>query len=117
MNHMLTCINCPVGCRMTVTVSDEGVFQSVSGNTCPRGASYAKQEVTKPMRMITAVIPVAGSNTPLSVKTSAPVPKDLISKIMRELAEVSVTAPVSMGAVIIPDILKTGADIIATRCV
>ena len=102
---------------MTVTVSDDGGFLSVSGNTCPRGAAYAKQEFIKPMRMITAVIPVSGSDTPLSVKTSAPVPKELIGSIMRELAEVSVRAPVSIGTVIIPDVLQTGANIIATRCV
>ncbi len=117
MNNILTCINCPVGCRMTVTVSDEGGFLSVSGNTCPRGAAYAKQEFTKPMRMITAVIPVSGSEVPLSVKTSVPVPKELIGNIMKELAEVSVKAPVSMGTVIIHDVLQTGSDIIATRCV
>ena len=35
MNKTITCINCPVGCRMTVTLNDEGEVLSVSGNTCP----------------------------------------------------------------------------------
>ena len=117
MDKSLTCINCPVGCRMTVTLSENGSFLSVSGNTCPRGAKYAEQECTIPLRMITAVIPVNGACIPLSVKTSIPVPKRMIRQIMKTLAGLSVNAPVSAGDVIMSDILGTGADIIATRSV
>ena len=115
MEQIITCINCPVGCRMSVTLSDSGEFVSVSGNTCPRGAAYAKQECTLPLRMITAVIPVSGSRTPLSVKTDKPVPKSLIAAVMAELGRVRVTLPVRAGQVIVRDILNTGSDIIATR--
>ena len=115
MTKVITCINCPVGCRMEVLLSEKGVFQSVSGNTCPRGAEYARQECTAPMRMITAVIPVSGSPVPLSVKTSKPVPKSMIHFIMKALSNVSVYAPVSAGDIIVSDILGTGADIVATR--
>ena len=115
MEQTITCINCPVGCRMTVTLSDHGEFVSVTGNTCPRGAKYAEQECTLPLRMITAVLPVAGSDTPLSVKTSSPVPKEMIAEIMEELSRVSVSTPISAGQVILPNILNTGADLVATR--
>ena len=115
MEQTITCINCPVGCRMTVTLSDAGEFISVSGNTCPRGASYARQECTLPERMITAVIPVEGSSVPLSVKTAKPVPKALIPDVMRELGRVHPALPIEPGQVIIPDVLGPGSDIIATR--
>ena len=115
MEQTITCINCPVGCRMTVSLSDTGEFLSVTGNTCPRGAKYAQQECTLPERMITAVIPVAGSETPLSVKTSSPVPKKLISSVIDELARVQVSLPVTIGQIVLPDVLNTGVDIIATR--
>lgn len=115
MDKEITCINCPVGCRMLVTISDDGTFVSVSGNTCPRGAKYAEQECTCPMRMLTAVIPVAGSDTPLSVKTSVPVPKEMIHDIMHELADIRVSLPVSAGDVILHNVLRSGSDIIATR--
>ena len=98
-----------------MTLSENGDFVSVCGNTCSRGAKYAEQECTRPMRVITAVIPVPGSITPLSVKTSVPVPRELIHAIMRELGKVSVSLPVSSGDVILPDVLHTGADIVATR--
>ncbi len=115
MEQTITCINCPVGCRMTVSLSDTSEFLSVTGNTCPRGAKYAQQECTLPERMITAVIPVAGSETPLSVKTASPVPKKLISSVIDELARVQVSLPVTIGQIVLPDVLNTGVDIIATR--
>ena len=100
---------------MTVTLDESGGFLSVEGNTCPRGAAYAKQECTLPLRMITAVVPVTGSETPLSLKTSAPVPKKKIFPIMRELNSIHITLPVAIGQVILPNVLETGSDIIATR--
>ena len=115
MEQTVTCINCPVGCRMTVTMSGSGEFVSVSGNICPRGAAYAKQECTLPERMITAVIPAAGSDMPLSVKTSKPVPKKMIPDVMRELSRLRVSAPVTSGQVVLSDVLGSGADIVATR--
>ena len=115
MEQTITCINCPVGCRMTVFLSESGEFVSVSGNTCPRGALYAKQECTLPERMITAVIPVPGSVIPLSVKTSAPVPKSMIFRVMQALSDAQITLPVKTGQVILRDVLQTGSDIVATR--
>ena len=115
MEQLLTCINCPVGCRMSVSLNDQGDFLSVTGNSCPRGASYAKQECTLPERMITAVIPVSGSRVPLSVKTSCPVPKAMIRAVMDELFRLNPEMPVRIGQVMIPDVLHTGSDIVATR--
>ena len=115
MEQTITCISCPVGCRMTVTLSEQGAFISVTGNTCPRGAKYAQQECTLPERMITAVIPVTGRETPISVKTASPVPKKLIYDIMNELSSVRISAPVTIGQVILQNVLHTGVDIIATR--
>ncbi|MBR5961286.1 MAG: DUF1667 domain-containing protein [Clostridia bacterium] len=115
MDQIITCINCPVGCRMTVVLSDTGEFLSVTGNTCPRGAAYARQECTLPKRTITAVIPVEGSRIPLSVKTSVPIPKDLIKDIMHELCLLHIQLPVHSGEIIIHHVLQTDADIVATR--
>ena len=112
----LTCINCPVGCRLNVTV-ENGVVVNVSGNQCKRGATYARQECVDPQRMITAVIPVAGSKVPLSVKTRAPIPKKLIFACMEALTEVALSAPVAAGTVVLADVCGTGVDVIATKSV
>ena len=39
----LTCIGCPLGCPITVTMNDTDVV-SVTGNTCPRGDDYARKK-------------------------------------------------------------------------
>ena len=43
----LTCIGCPLGCAVTVTL-ENGTVTGVAGNTCPRGDAYARKEVTNP---------------------------------------------------------------------
>ena len=42
----LTCIGCPLGCAITVTM-DGGNVVSITGNTCKRGSDYAAKEVTR----------------------------------------------------------------------
>ena len=112
----ITCINCPVGCRLTVEM-ENGAVVSVTGNTCPRGVTYAKQECVDPLRMVTAVVPVAGNGMPLSVKTRTPIPKKQIAACMKELAAVELTAPVAAGSVVLANVCGTGVDIIATKAV
>lgn len=112
----ITCINCPVGCRLDVTLENDQVV-SVTGNTCKRGETYARQECVDPQRMVTAVIPVAGSAVPLSVKTRTPIPKKRIADCMRALSEVRIAAPVAAGSVVLADVCGTGVDVIATKSV
>ena len=116
MEQTITCISCPVGCRMTVVIED-GQFVSVSGNTCKRGETYARQECIAPQRMVTAVIPVKGAAMPLSVKTRTPIPKVKIFECMKQLANTEVKAPVHMGDVVCANVCGTGVDVIATKTV
>ena len=73
----LTCVVCPAGCRITVTLTD-GVVTEVTGNTCPRGKKYAETEVTHPVRTLTTTVGITGSATHhmLPVKTSRPIPRE-----------------------------------------
>ena len=65
----LICIQCPMGCPLTVTI-EEGIVTGVSGNTCKRGEIYARKEVTDPTRIVTSTVRVTGGDTPVvSVKT------------------------------------------------
>ncbi len=116
MEQVITCINCPVGCRMTVTLTD-GKVTAVAGNTCKRGEAYARQECVDPQRMVTAVIPVEGASMPVSVKTRTPISKKLIRPCMKALSEVRITAPVKAGQVVLADVCGTGVDVIATKSV
>ena len=114
--YELTCIQCPIGCPLTVTVGKESV--SVEGNTCPRGAEYGEKEVTHPTRTVTSTVVVDGGEMArVSVKTSSDIPKEKIFDVMREIRGKTVKAPVSIGEVIIENAAGSGADIIATKSV
>ena len=116
MEMEITCISCPVGCRMTVTV-ENGQVTNVTGNGCKRGYEYALQESVAPKRMVTAVVAVQDRKMPLSVKTRSPIPKETIFACMRQLGTLSLKAPIHMGDVICPNVCGTGVDVIATKTV
>lgn len=115
----MICISCPIGCRLTVTVSksSEGTPDiAVSGNACPRGIIYGREEALSPKRVVTATVRLSGGRFErLPVKTSAPLPKEYIGKLLEELYSMKVTSPVSTGTVIMQDVFGTGIDVVATR--
>lgn len=111
----MTCICCPLGCGLTVTMGEDGRV-SVSGNTCPRGAEYGKKELLHPERTVTTTVRAAGrKNTVISVKTASDIPKEKIMECMKELAGVEVKLPVRIGDVVLEDVAGTGVNVIATR--
>ena len=70
----LTCIRCPMGCAIHVEM-ENGQVVSVTGNTCPRGAEYAKSEATAPVRTVTSTVRALGGVRPVvAVKTVPDVP-------------------------------------------
>ena len=111
----LTCINCPLGCQLTVSLED-GRVTSVSGNTCPRGDDYGRKEVTHPTRIVCSSVRVTGGDMDMvSVKTANDIPKEKIFDICQAMRDVQVTAPVHIGDVILPDVCGTGVNLVATR--
>ena len=111
----LICINCPLGCGLTVTIKD-GEVEKVQGNTCPKGEAYGKKEVTNPSRIVTSIVKVTGGVLPVvSVKTASDIPKEKIMDCARVLKEVEVQAPVSIGDVVLEDVCGTGVPMIATK--
>lgn len=112
--QIITCINCPVGCRMRVTV-ENGQVTRVLDNQCRRGDTYARQESVRPLRMVTAVAPVSGSHTPVSLKTAQPIPKDKIMDCMRAVRGLRLSLPIAAGQVLLADVAGTGVDLVATR--
>lgn len=112
----LICVSCPIGCAVSVELSDDGEVLSVKGNTCKRGESYAKAECTHPERMVTSTVKVVGGRLPVvPVKTSAPIPKELIFDCMKEINKIILNAPVGIGDIAIKNVLGLGVDIVATN--
>ena len=109
----LICIVCPKGCHLKV---DEENGWAVSGNSCPKGAEYGRTALQNPTRVLTSTVCVQGGlHRRLPVKTTAPIPKELIFEAMESLNGVRLTAPVHLGQVVIPNLLGTGVDVVATR--
>lgn len=111
----MVCICCPLGCMLSVTMEAEKVI-NVTGNSCPRGKTYAIAEVTDPRRIVTTTVRVKGSNMPLvSVKTKEGIPKQKVMQCMEELAHIELQAPINSGDIVKADIAGTGIDVIATK--
>lgn len=109
----LICIVCPKGCHLHV---DEANDYKVTGNGCPRGAEYGRIELTHPTRVVTSTVRCAGGRYPrCPVKTDRPVPKEQIFEVMRALDQVELTAPVQVGQVVLSDVCRTGANVVATK--
>lgn len=111
----MNCIMCPMGCLLTVTLTD-GAVTDVKGNTCPRGEIYAHQELTNPQRMLTSTVSVQGGVLALlPVVSKTTLPKGKILECANELRNISVEAPIKTGDIIVSNILGLGVDIIASR--
>lgn len=111
MKRELTCIACPLGCALTVTIEDKKVI-SVEGNTCPRGKDYAINECTAPVRTVTSTVMCENGDL-VSVKTKNPIPKDKIFDAMSIINKTVASLPISVGDVIIEDLF--GSQLVATQ--
>ena len=115
MKRSFTCIVCPNGCELEVEYEGSRVL-GVTGNLCPKGVDYVTQELTDPRRTIASSVRVAGGVLPLaSVRTTKPIPKNRIFDVMAAINGCTVTAPVAIGQVLIPDVLGLGSDVIVTK--
>ena len=109
------CVACPVGCALTATVCGTEVLQ-LEGNICPRGAAYARDEVANPMRTFTSTVRVKGGVLPVCpVRSRTPLPLEKVFDVTGEIAKISLSAPVTIGQVLIENVCGTGVDIVACR--
>lgn len=114
MKKEIICTVCPMGCRITVEGEGENIT-SVSGYTCRRGEQYARDEFTHPVRILTSTVRTDSAKLPvLPVRSAKPVPKELLFACMEQINSVTVSLPVRMHQVIIPDVCGTGVDIVST---
>ena len=112
MTYEMTCINCPLGCNLYVDVDEEHIL--VTGNTCNRGITYAKQEVMNPMRTVTSTVRVKNREIVVPVKTEQPIPKDKMKECMKEIKQIELEEMPSHHQVIIPDVCNTKVAVIVS---
>lgn len=109
----IICITCPKGCHLSV---DEENGYAVTGNACPRGAVYGKNELLHPVRVVTSTVCIEGSMLPrLPVKTDGPLPKEKMFDCMELINGITAQSPVKVGQVLAADILGTDVNIVAAK--
>ena len=114
INKKLICITCPMGCRLKVTGSLDDLM--VSGGKCPKGEEYAHDEITNPVRMVCTTVKIRGGVHPvIPVKTDKAIADKYKLEVVRAVRDITLTSPVKMGDVIIPDAFGTGVNIVAER--
>lgn len=101
----LICIKCPRGCELTI----DG--ENITGNQCVRGIDYAKEELTTPKRIVTALVKTKKGIAP--VKTTIEIPKEKIFDVVNEINNLCIN-DAKIGDVVISNCLGLGADIIVT---
>lgn len=111
----LTCIVCPRGCALTVTLdsASPNPVVSVDGHGCKRGVDYATAECTHPTRVLTTTAPTVDGGV-VPCKTNKPIPRELLFEAMAVINSLSAPAKVKIGDILMENLLNTGADVVAT---
>ena len=111
----IVCIACPVGCRLVVR-PNEGGEAEVTGNRCPKGEAYGREEIAAPKRTVTAVVRTDSADFPCApVRTDRPLPRERTRELLAELGRMRVTLPVAAGAALLADWKGTGVTVLVTR--
>lgn len=110
----IVCIVCPNSCKLSI---DEQSLV-VTGAKCKRGEAFAKAELTLPMRTVTTTVKTAFAAMPvLPVKTNGEVPKARMRELLSVVRGVVVTERLSLGDVVMANVLGTGVDLVATASI
>ncbi|MDA1257646.1 MAG: DUF1667 domain-containing protein [Chloroflexi bacterium] len=111
----IVCVVCPVSCAVQVEFEGNGIIRT-DHNQCKLALEYVNDELFDPRRTLTTSLAVDGGAKPLvSVKTDHGIPKHRVMEAMQSLSGLHVQAPVHIGDVIVPNLIGTGADLVATR--
>ena len=108
----LTCVECPMGCK--ITVKENGGKKEFLGYSCPRGKLYAENEVVDPKRVVTSTVKCS-NGVILPVKTDKPISKKDIFEVIKVINTIICDLPVKTGDIIKKDVF--GANIISTKTI
>ncbi len=106
----ITCIECPVGCKIVI----QG--EKISGFRCKKGLTYAQNEITNPKRNITTTVKTLGfEKRRLAVRLDKEIPKELFYPVLKEIKKIKVTKKVKLNEILIKNILNSGANLITSE--
>jgi CxxC motif-containing protein len=117
VSRQLVCIACPIGCRLIVEVAPAG-SASVTGNLCPKGEEYAREEIAAPRRILTTTVKAdAPGRLRVPVRTDTPLPTGQITALLTRLHAMRLPLPIRRGQVLLQDVAGTGVNVIASMTV
>jgi CxxC motif-containing protein len=122
MKRDIVCIACPIGCRLCAQWPDSGEVDfeavTITGNRCRKGEEYGREEILSPRRVVTATVAVRGGHPErVPVKTTASLPKELITPLLEELYRYTVKPPLAVGSTILANFRGCGVDVVTTRTI
>ena len=113
----LTCIVCPIGCRLSVNWASDGSLE-VTGNRCKRGEAYAREEFEDPRRVVTGTCAIESrTRSRLPVRSTAGVPVETIPAFLNVMYAQRVHAPIHIGDTVASAVAGTDIDLIATMTI
>lgn len=111
----IVCINCPIGCRIDLSLDNSGEIVGITGFQCKEGKNYAPQEYKSPRRVLTTTLRTESSQRPvLPVRSNGTIPRPKLEECVEFLDNFKIRPPLKAGDVVVSDIMSTGIDIICT---
>jgi CxxC motif-containing protein len=115
VEEIIVCIGCPLGCRTTLRIDHRGDVLKITGYKCKEGRQYVLEEYRNPVRVFTTTVLTEKSSRPLlPVRTNRPILKSKLKEAALSLGRLRVRPPIQAGQIILPNLLDTDADVIAT---
>jgi CxxC motif-containing protein len=110
---LIPCRCCPFGCQIEVASEDEVIYQ-IEGNNCLKGDRYAEQESGIKYRFLTFSVRVRnGKYANVRGITSKAFEIGLRNKVISQLKEFELEAPIHEGDVLVSNLLGTGISLVA----
>lgn len=103
----MTCILCPNGCQL------EWQGDTMTGNRCPRGLEFGRQEREAPKRSVTTVV-LTENDGLLPVRTDRPVPKEMVFEVIEFCRRQLVVPGQRSGDILFENVLGMDVNIIVS---
>jgi CxxC motif-containing protein len=112
----MPCIVCPMSCQINVVTNAKNEILSISGNNCPKGNHYVRNELLHPVRLLTSTVAINNAlYKRCPVMTSNEIPKDKMFDVMEIIKTIEIDAPINIGTVIVKNVCDLNVDVVVTR--
>ncbi len=114
-NLEIMCGICPIKCKISVRLGENGEVKRMSGYGCTRGKRFAAEQIPSPRAIFTGEIEVTlgDSTAMLPVTTTRPIPREAFEYASDILTKISPLPPIKKGESIIIDFMERGVNLIA----